>query len=91
MKIHQSTYFWGSISTNESENVSASMILDVFRYLIWQSKLEKKVVAASVFFSNMQYLLTIICCSSRKISSLFDETILLDVSGNGGQRGADRP
>jgi hypothetical protein len=35
-------FFLGTVSDNESINAAVTIILDIYRYLIWQSKLEKK-------------------------------------------------
>jgi hypothetical protein len=41
-EIQRETFFWGIVSDNEKENICATILFDVFRYLIWQAKLDKK-------------------------------------------------
>jgi hypothetical protein len=40
--LTKETFFLGTVSDNESTNIAATIVLDIYRYVIWQSKLEKK-------------------------------------------------
>jgi hypothetical protein len=84
--IQKETFFWGIVSENEKENICATILFDVFRYLIWQAKLDKKTLVISEFFNNLEYKLHIICNSSRKIEQLFRECTIVSLVGNGAQR-----
>jgi uncharacterized protein YsxB (DUF464 family) len=84
--IQRETFYWGIVSENEKENICATILFDVFQYLIWQAKLAKKIPVVSEFFNNLEYKLYIICNSSRKIEQLFHESNIISLAGNGVQR-----
>jgi hypothetical protein len=86
INIQRETFFWGIVSENEKENICATILFDIFRYLIWQAKLEKKIPVVSEFFNNLEYKLYIICNSSQKIEQLFRESNIISLAGNGAQR-----
>jgi hypothetical protein len=84
--IQRETFFGGIVSENEKENICVTILFDVFRYLIWQAKLDKKTPTVSEFFSNLDYKLNIICNSSRKIDQLFRDCTTVTLVGYGAHR-----
>jgi hypothetical protein len=72
---------------NETENIALTIVLDIFLYLIWQSKLDKKICTDSVFFANVRYLLLLTCKSSKAIDNLLTNSNIIFVSGDGVTRG----
>jgi hypothetical protein len=84
--IQRESYFWGIVSEDEKENICVTIFFDVFRYLIWQSKLDKKIPTVSEFISNLDYKLNIICNSSRKIEHMFRECTTVSLAGYGAHR-----
>jgi hypothetical protein len=40
--IQREKFFWGIVSENERENICATILFDIFQYLIWQAKLGEK-------------------------------------------------
>jgi hypothetical protein len=91
-QITKEQYFLGNVSDNETENLALTVVLDIFRYLIWQSKLEKKLCTDSVFFANIRYLLLLTCKSSKAIENLLINSNIIFVLGDGVTRGiVDRP
>jgi hypothetical protein len=80
-------YFLGNACVSEKENIALTVVLDVFRYLICQSKLEKKLCNESVFFANMKYALILTCKSSQIIDNLLNNSNIIFVLGDGETRG----
>jgi hypothetical protein len=79
-------YFLGNVSASEPDNIALTIVLDAFRYLIWQLKLEKKIGSESVFFANLRYILLLICNSSKAIENLLNNSSTIFVSGDGETR-----
>ncbi len=73
-------FFLGTVSDNESINIAITIILDKYRYLIWQSKLEKKITPDSEFMINL------VRRSSIKIRDLLSTCAVIDVQGRGRHR-----
>jgi hypothetical protein len=86
-QLNLEQYFLGNVCVSETENIALTIVLDVFRYLIWQSKLEKKLCTESVFFANMRYALLLTCKSSKVIDSLLNNSNIIFVLGDGEMRG----
>ncbi len=84
-------FFLGSVSDNEKINIAVTIILDIYRYLIWQSKLEKKITSESEFFTNMRYMILLVCRSSSKINDILSNCAIIDVQGSGRHRQAGSP
>jgi hypothetical protein len=40
--LTKDTFFLGTVSNNERTNIATTIVLDIYRYLIWQAKLEEK-------------------------------------------------
>jgi hypothetical protein len=76
-------YFLGTISEHETENVVATIFFDVVRYLIWESKLSKKVPMITSLVENLRYELNIITSCSGRINDLFNNSLTLNIAGNG--------
>jgi hypothetical protein len=76
-------YFLGNVCVSEMENIALTIVLDIFRYLIWQSKLEKKLRTESVFFANVRYTLLLTCKSSKATDNLLNNSNIIFVLGDG--------
>jgi hypothetical protein len=76
----------GTVSDDERINVAVTIVLDTYRYLVWQAKLEKKIPSVSEFFTNMLYMLSVITRSSIKISNMLTNCAVIDIQGRGRQR-----
>jgi hypothetical protein len=79
-------YFLGNVSASEPDNIALTIVLDAFRSLIWQLKLEKKIGSESVFFANLRYILLLTCSSSKAIENLLNNSTITFVSGDGETR-----
>jgi hypothetical protein len=86
-QLTKEQYFLGNVSVNETENIALTIVLDIFRYLIWQSKLERKICTDSLFFANVKYLLLLTCKSSKAIENLLINSNIIFVLGDGVSRG----
>jgi hypothetical protein len=86
ISLTKETFFLGTVSDNENVNIGATIVLDIYRYTIWQSKLEKRVTSDSEFFNNMIYMINLVCCSSIKIRDLLSNCAIIDVLGRGRHR-----
>jgi hypothetical protein len=81
--LTKETFFLGTVSDNESINIAVTIVLDIYRYIIWQSKLEKRTTSDSEFFTNMVYMINLVCRSSIKIRDLLSNCAVIDVQGRG--------
>ncbi len=84
--LTKETFFLGTVSDNESINIAVTIVLDIYRYTIWQSKLEKRTTSDSEFFTNMIYMINLVCRSSIKIRDLLSNCAVIDVQGRGRHR-----
>jgi hypothetical protein len=66
--LEETLYFLGTNSEIETENKLLSGFFDIVRYLIWQSKLEKKLPMSNKVLSDLDYLLKIILGASKRLS-----------------------
>jgi hypothetical protein len=80
--LSEGLFFLGNHST-ESENRTLSGFFDIVRYLIWQSKLEKKLPRANKIIEELNYLLQIILGSSRRLEENYNNSLIFQ---NGDQR-----
>ncbi len=79
-------FFLGTVSEDERTNIATTIVLDIYRYLIWQAKLEKKTPSDSEFFTNMLYMINVVSRSSIKISDMLSNCAVIDIQGRGRQR-----
>jgi hypothetical protein len=57
LAITKSNYFLANYSENEKNNYMLGTFLDIFRFHIWQSKLEKKIPVAQKILAELEYSL----------------------------------
>jgi hypothetical protein len=81
--LAKENFFICNLSIFEEQNVAANIFFDIIRYLIWQSKLEKKLPLALLLESNLLYMLKIIVGSNNKIQNYFTNCPFFQ--NNGGQ------
>jgi hypothetical protein len=58
-------YFLSNISSNEQVNNVVTIVWDIFRYVVWQFKLQKRVPVFSIFDDEIQYHFAIINATSK--------------------------
>jgi hypothetical protein len=80
-------YFLSNVSQNEQDNNLHALFFDLVRYLIWQSKLVKKIPTISNLLAELEYHLNIILGTNKKVMEQINNCNLFQ---NGGQRAADR-
>jgi hypothetical protein len=68
--ISPATFFLANISGNEKENRAINLTFDVFRYVLWQFKLEKKIPKFTTFNTEMNYQMGIIIATSVSFKDL---------------------
>jgi hypothetical protein len=83
-------YFLGNVSEHEKENIVATIFFYVVRYLLWESKLLKKIPTVSCFIENLRYEINVITNCSRKIFDLFNNSSTLNIAGDGRAAGVVR-
>jgi hypothetical protein len=79
--LSASTFFLANASTIEKENRPLNITLDVFRYVVWQYKLEKKIPIITIFFTEMEYQMGIIMATSVCFNTLLDDCQFFQNSG----------
>jgi hypothetical protein len=62
--LSPATFFLANISGNEKENRAINLTFDVFRYVLWQFKLEKKIPKFTTLNTEMNYQMGIIIATS---------------------------
>ncbi len=68
-ELDHATYFTSDISEFEVKNNSLNLVLDIFRYVVWQFKLKKKYPTSLEFWSEFDYQLSIVTGSSQRFVS----------------------
>ncbi len=85
--ITEEQYFLSTFGNFEQNNIVSNIILDVFRYLIWQKKLEKQIPREHVITADLNYNLSVIIGTSKKMENMFNNcNFAQDGGGNGGHR-----
>ncbi len=79
-------YFLSNVSLNEQDNNLHALFFDLVRYLIWQAKLVKKIPTISRLLAELEYHLSIILGTNKK---LLEQINNCDLFQNGGRRAAD--
>jgi hypothetical protein len=74
--LEETLYFLGTNSEIEAENKLLSGFFDIVRYLIWQSKLEKKLPMYNKVLSDLDYLLKIILGASKRLSENYNNSAI---------------
>jgi hypothetical protein len=88
--ISKEYYFLANYSEIERDNLPINILLDLFRYLIWQEKLGKKLPSATTLLVNLESLLAITVGSSRKLEEQFSGCLYFQNGGNGDVDGDGR-
>jgi hypothetical protein len=81
--ITKENYFLANYSEIEIDNLPINILLDLFRYLIWQEKLGKKLPSATTMLVNLESLLAITVGSRRKLEEQFSGCLYFQ---NGGKQ-----
>jgi hypothetical protein len=85
-------YFLSTFGNSEQNNIVGNIFLDVFRYLIWQKKLEKQIPREHVITADLNYNLSVIIRTIKKLENMFNNcTFAQDGGGNGGHGNGRRP
>jgi hypothetical protein len=64
LNLEKGHFFLSNVSDYEKENRPLDIILEIFRYVIWQYKLNSKIPSSFQFWVDFQYLVsTTIACS----------------------------
>jgi hypothetical protein len=57
LELNKTIYFLANYSENENYNRFLGLFLDVFRFHLWQAKLEKKIPTTQKIIAEIQYSL----------------------------------
>jgi hypothetical protein len=69
--LAKENFFMCNLSIFEEQNTAANIYFDIIRYLIWESKLEKKLPLSHLIESNLLYIIRIIVGSNNKVEDHF--------------------
>ena len=75
---------------NEKENISFSLVLDIFRYSLWQCKLNKKLPTLAYISEEVVYMTNSIRKTSKEMCELFDHCTMFTRRDDGRGDGADQ-
>jgi hypothetical protein len=76
----------------EQSNIVGNIILDVFRYLVWQKKLEKQIPREQNIMADLNYNISLIMGTNKKMENMFNNcNFVQDGDGNGGNGDGRRP
>jgi hypothetical protein len=62
---NKGNYFLSNISSNEQVNNVVTIVWDIFRYVVWQFKLQKRLPTYGIFNEELQYHFAIINATSK--------------------------
>jgi hypothetical protein len=79
IELDESLFFLGTHSEIEAENKLLSGFFDIVRYLIWQSKLEKKLPITNRILVELDYLLKIILGASKRLSDNYSNSVTFQI------------
>jgi hypothetical protein len=78
------TFFTSEVTDFETKNNCLNLILDIFRYVVWQYKLKKANPTSFNFWPEFEYQLSIVTGSSPKfVSELIDCNLFQIINGDG--------
>jgi uncharacterized protein (UPF0128 family) len=75
---------------NEKENVPFSLVLDIFRYFIWQCKLNKRLPTLAYISEEVVYMTNSIRKTSKEMCELFDHCTMFTRRDDGRGDGDDQ-
>jgi hypothetical protein len=76
-------FFLSNQSLLEKENLVLNMLMDIFRYLIWEYKPQGKIPVYHSMMNDLQYNVMIIRGASRRIDNYFANSNFFSAYGNG--------
>jgi hypothetical protein len=85
-ELEHDTYFTSEINEFEIKNNSLNLVLDIFRYVVWQYKLKKKYPTPLEFWSEFEYQLSIVTGSSQRFVSELMDCDFFQIAGGDGRR-----
>jgi hypothetical protein len=84
-------FFCGvGVPGNEKENIPLSLVFDIFRYSLWQCKLNKRMPTLANIFEEVTYMTNSIRKTSKEICALFDQSTMFTRRNDGGDDGGDQ-
>jgi hypothetical protein len=84
-------FFGGAgLAGNEKENIPFSLVLDIFRYSLWQCKLNKRLPTLAYISEEVVYMTNSICKTSKEMCELFDHCTMFTRRDDGRGDGADQ-
>jgi hypothetical protein len=83
-------FFLSNFGENEKDNIACSILLDGFRYLVWQKKLEKVVPNINTICAELEYLMASAGGTSIKILNILNECTIFQPGNRDGGRGDGR-
>jgi hypothetical protein len=90
--ITKEQYFLSTFGDIEQNNIVGNITLDVFRYLIWQKKLEKQIPREQIITADLNYNISVIIGTSKKMENMFNNcNFVQDGDRNGGNGNGRRP
>jgi hypothetical protein len=85
--ITREKFFLSNFGDNEKDNIACSILLDGFRYLIWQKKLEKIVPNTNIICAELASLMVSVGGTSNKILNILNECLLFQRGNRDGGHG----
>ena len=90
-ELSRTNYFHGTVSEIEKENMAISLVLDVLRYSIWQTRLNKQNLSFCTIEIEVIDILEQITRTSNKMKVIINSCNYISVDGRAEQnRGADQ-
>ncbi len=91
LELNKTIYFLANYSENENYNRYLGIFLDVFRFQLWQAKLEKKIPTTQKIIAEIQYSLqTILRVACKKLEN-FNDCPIFQTGRDERQRELNRP
>jgi hypothetical protein len=84
--LDKKTFFLSNPSECENENRAVGAILDIFRYVLWQYKLNKKVPSPLQFWGDFQYMVSLTLACSKTFERMVMDCNFFQRDHGDGQR-----
>jgi hypothetical protein len=85
--ITMEKFFLSNFGDNEKDNIACSILLDGFRYLIWQKKLEKVVPNINIISAELESLMVSVGGASTKIFNILNDCSFFQRGNRDGRHG----
>jgi hypothetical protein len=85
-ELDRVTFFTSDITEFEVKNNSLNIVLDIFRYVVWQYKLKKKYPTSLEFWPEFEYQLSTVTGSSQRFVSELMDCDFFQIAGGDGRR-----